>query len=291
MQQQNRRPQNAGNGQMRRYPQSRNTRPVNGNVQRPARPNPARPVAGKPNGGKPAATRQQRPPQRPPQRANAPREWVYPEGYRPPQKRQPPRKAPPQRRPKQKQDYSFLWVFLGELAVRLLIGILVGMAIVGLLYKNKFYKTPSDDRENVVYTFSHMEEGKEVVSTFEVPASRAYLGKELMVNFSDIAAWLDLAQVGDIHTMRFVVRDELDQSVVFHYNSHNAFIGHEIVVMGAETRFSGGEVWVPLSFVQICMKGFDIAVEGDNVKISRNGDAPGFALRASEPIAPCKYPE
>ena len=144
---------------------------------------------------------------------------------------------------------------------------------------------------DVTYTFSHMEEDKEVTSTFEVPASRAYLGDELMVSFSDIAAWLDMAQVGDIHTMRFVVREGDDQSVVFHYNSHNAFIGHEIVVMSAETRFVGGEVWVPLSFVQICMKGFDITVEGDNVRISRNGDAPGFALRASEPIAPCEYPD
>ena len=295
MQQQNRRPNVGNNGQMRRYPQSKGTRPIGGSVQRPARPGAARPVAGRPNAGRPAASRQQRPPQRPPQRTGSPREWVYPEGYRPPQKKQPPRqpqrKAPPQRRPKQKQDYSFLWVFLGELAVRLLIGILVGMAIVGLLYKNKFYTTPSDDREDVVYTFSHMEDGKEVVNTLEVPASRAYLGDELMVSFSDIAAWLDMAQVGDIHTMRFVVRESGIQSVVFHYNSHNAFIGHEIVVMNAETRFANGEVWVPLSFVQICMKGFDIAVEGENVKISRNSDAPGFALRASEPIAPCKYPE
>ena len=227
----------------------------------------------------------------PPQRGNAPREWVYPEGYRPPQKKQVPKKTPPQRRPKPKQDYSFLWVFLGELAVRLLIGVLVGMTVVGLLYRNKFYTTPTDNRADVNYTFSHTEDGKEVVNTFEVPASRAYLGSELMVNFSEIAAWLDMAQVGDIHTMRFVVRQGDDQSVVFHYNSHNAFIGHEIVVMGAETRFVGGEVWVPLSFVQICMKGFDVTVEGENVKISRNGDTPGFALKASEPIFPCEYPE
>lgn len=253
------------------------------------RPAQARPVASKP------ASRPQRPPKRPPQRGNTPREWVYPEGYRPPQQRQAHRNAPPQKRPKQrqkqKQDYSFLWVFLGQLAVRLFIGVLCGMAIVGLLYRNKFYGTPSDDREDVIYTFYHTEEGKEVVSTFEVPASRAYLGDELMVSFSDIAAWLDMAQVGDIHTMRFVVRDDTDQSVVFHYNSHNAFIGHEIVVMDDRTRFVGGEVWVPLSFVQICMKGFDIAVEGQSVKITRNGDAPGFALKASEPIAPCEYPE
>ena len=251
-------------------------------------------------GGRPPQRQGQRPNQRPaqrpqPPRQNAPREWIYPEGYTPPKGYRPPAQRPVQRKPvpkkKPKQDYTFLWVFLGQLGLRLVIGMLVGMAVIGLLYRGKFYGNPEDKRDNVVYTFSKTENEKEEVQTFEVGAASAYRGEDLMVSCSDIAAWLDMAQVGDIHTMRFVCREGDSQSVVFHYNSHNAFIGHEIVVMDCETRFAGGEVWVPLSFVQGCMKGFDVTVEGSSVKITRNADIPGFTLHASEPIAPCEYPE
>ncbi len=230
------------------------------------------------------------------QRKGGGREWVYPEGYRPPARKQPQKKQVQKKRPAPKrkapkQDYTFLWVFLGELCLRLLIGAVIGASILGLVCRSKFYTVPEDKRDDVVYTFSRMEGEEEVKSVFEVSPARAYREDQLMVSFSDIAAWLDMAQVGDIHTMRFVVRGEEDSGVVFHYNSHNAFIGHEIVVMDCETRFEGGEVWVPLSFVQGCMRGFDVTVEGEKVLIRRNGDEPGFKLKASEPIAPCEYPD
>lgn len=254
------------NGKARRYPETAVQRNGQRNGQRSPQPRPSQ--AKKQSSG---------------------REWVYPEGYRPPARKAPqPRKAPPKKKPK--QDYGFLWVFLGELALRLGIGVLVGCAVIGLMYRSKFYGVPEDDRKDMTYVLSETVEEKEVKTTFEASAQTAYHDGNLMVNFSDVAAWLDMAQVGDIYTMRFVVRGEDEASVVFHYSSHSAFIGHEIIVMDGRTRFDNGEVWVPLSFVQSYMKGFDVAVEGETVRLSRNGDAVGFGVMSSEPISPCEYP-
>ncbi len=283
MQQQRKPKQNQGQS-VRRYPDNGHARPKSPQPQRP----PQKQSVGQ-RGAQSGGARQT-------QKKSGGREWVYPEGYRPParkqpQKNQPKGKPPVKKRKAPKQDYTFLLVFLGELGLRLLIGAVIGISILGLVYRNKFYTVPEDKRDDVVYTFSHVEEDEEVTSVFEVSAARAYRGENLMVSFSDIAAWLDMAQVGDIHTMRFVVRGEEDEGVVFHYNSHNAFIGNETVVMDCETRFEGGEVWVPLSFVQDCMTGLDVTVEGEKVLICRNGDGPGFKLKASEPITPCEYPE
>ena len=255
------------------------------NIQNPRIPDKARQAQNR----RPAQQQRRRPA---PASNNRQRDWIYPEGYRPPQAAKRPAPRPPQKKqPKPKQSYKWVGVLLGGIAIRLFIGMLIGCAALGLMYSNKFYSEVEEAELEAKSYYYYDDDEKFTLK--EADAFHAHNDGEVMISFSDISEWLDMAQVGDIYTMRFVISDEngIAESVVFHNASHNAFVNGEIIVMDARTRFENGEVWVPVSFVKEYMTGFSITENGNTLKIEKNEDKLSFVLGASEPIANLEYPE
>lgn len=253
------------------------------NVQRPSAPGraPQRRMASPSQARRPAQTPQK----------NRQREWIYPEGYRPEQNAKRPAPRPPQKKQKPKQSYKWVGVLIRGVALRLLIGMVIGLSVLGIVYNNKFYSNVEEAELEAKSYYYYDDDEKFTLK--EADAFHAHNDGELMISYSDISAWLDMAQVGDIYTMRFVISngDGISESVVFHNSSHNAFVNGEIIVMDARTRFENGEVWVPVSFVTEYMTGFSITEKGNTLKLEKNEDKLSFVLGASEPIANLEYPE
>lgn len=292
-------PQMQGQRPAQRPPQAGQVRRVN--AQRPGtaqgqqvRRNAQRPAQVKKPQARGAQMRAQRNPQiqqRQQSRRPAQRDWVYPEGYVPPKGHRPLQNAKraPQKKKKPKQSYKWLGVLIGGVAVRLLVGILIAAAVLGLMYRGKFYAAP-EIGEETTYIFTDVN-AKQTV--YEASIAEAYTDGRLMVSYSDLAAWLGMAQVGDIYTMRFVFPDAEggESDVVFHNASHNAFVNGSVAVMEGRTRFDNGEVWVPLSFVQQYMTNLEVTSEGGKVTVARGESEVSFALAQNAPLENCEVPE
>ena len=235
---------------------------------------------------------------------NSPRkrqsDWVYPEGYTPPanvrSQRHPNNAGRPAQRPPQKKkkepiiriNWERLFIILGAFFLRFAISFAAVALVMFLIYRNIFFGVPEPVAEEVTYNLcDYNEEGDKTVSvTFVSAGVNAYDKDDLLISFSEISAWLDCAQVGDIYSMRYVLTDENGntENVVFHNNSHNAFINGTPVVMDCHARFDWGEVWVPLSFVSDYVTGIEITADTETVTLTRSGEDISFVLRPTSPI-------
>lgn len=234
---------------------------------------------------------------------NPPRrsDWVYPEGYTPPAnarrpQQQPTRRPSPQRKvpPKKKEpiikiNWARLFIVLGAFFLRFAICFALVAAIMFIIYRSIFFDTPKPVAEEVTYSLCNYDKDGEkyTAATFIGTGNYSYNRETLLISFSEISAWLDCAQVGDIYSMRYIITNEdgTSENVVFHNNSHNAFVNGTPVVMDCEANFDWGEVWVPLSFVSDYLYGVDISATAESVILTRNGDTLSFALRPTAPVA------
>lgn len=254
--------------------------------------------------------------------------WVYPEGYKQSQQRRPDpcaggmrsdrtaggggnrrpdtgrrndrrqsRRLPAEKKPIITVDWQRVGVILFAVFGRFMICLCAVCIIMGMIYRNMFYSTHEPPADKVTYSFVTVEgEGEEATTltdTLTFDSSYAYSDDELMISFSEVSKWLGTAQIGDVHSMRFVLGNGTDTSedVVFHYNSQNAFINGAPIVMKAVARFDNGEIWVPLSFVSDYITGIEIVQETESVTLSFTGEEVSFVLRPSEALAPAEQPE
>ena len=137
-------------------------------------------------------------------------------------------------------------------------------------------------------------------SAREAPGQTAYKYNQLYVCFSDISSWLGMAEVGDIHSMRFVFAEKADDSTgngheenaVFHSSSQTAYVNNSQVILSSPARFIQGRIWVPIDFITDYMDGIDVKISNGKVEISlsKDADTAQFSVKACAPIAPVPEP-
>ena len=191
---------------------------------------------------------------------------------------------------------------LGRFAV---VFLLVCIAASGV-YFSLFYTNVRERANAVTYTLGAKGETQDV---FEATAATAYYNSTLYVDFTRLAAFLDLPMTGSILHMRFIVPVEAggdstgtgwEEFVLFDAGSFTANVNGANVDMDGPCRLIGTALWVPLSFVERYMGGVTVERGGsDAVALSRTPvgeDASAdqtelltFRIKPQIPIDPISY--
>lgn len=188
-------------------------------------------------------------------------------------------------------------------------GILLRFAIVFLLacgisagtYFSLFYGDSGEKPGAVTYSM-----GKD--ESFEADGATAYYNGILYVDFTRLAALLDMPMAGSIHYMRFIIpSDESNDSagngteeiVLFTVGSFTANINGVNVNMTGPCRLAADTaIWVPLSFVEHYMVGVTVEhKKADEISLFRTPVEEGketleplsLRVKAQAPIAPVIY--
>lgn len=111
---------------------------------------------------------------------------------------------------------------------------------------------------------------------FTAEGGDAYRNGVMYINFSDLADSLNIVSVGSVDSMRFIVPDEetedsagtgREQYVIFSDGMSFASVNGTGIIMEAECRTSGLDVWVPFSFVENYVRGITAEKSGSSVVI------------------------
>lgn len=187
-------------------------------------------------------------------------------------------------------------------------GILLRFAIVFLLvcmvlagaYFSLFYGNSGEKPGVVTYSM-----GKD--ASFEADGATAYYNGILYVDFTRLAALLDMPMAGSLHYMRFIIpSDESSDSagngteeiVLFTVGSFTANINGVNVNMAGPCRLADTAIWVPLSFVEHYMEGVTVEhKKADEISLFRTPVEEGkealkplsFRVKAQAPIDSVVY--
>ncbi|GEM_PF-7032172 len=193
-------------------------------------------------------------------------------------------------------------------------GVLLRFFIVFLLvcgaavwmYFSVYHSTPREKQNAVTYTIGDAD-------PLEVDGATAYYDGILYVDFTRLAAFLDMPAAGSIHYMRFIIPsdrtedsagDGTEEQVLFTVGSFTANINGVNMDMAGPCRLVDTAIWVPLSFVERYMTGVTVEREkSDAVTLTRTiqqegeGDEPDvlemltFRVKAQDPIDSVPYPQ
>lgn len=183
--------------------------------------------------------------------------------------------APPAKRRK-KRTLARAAAVLRAFAVRLLIVFLLCAVLGFWRYRAVYCSEPGGSGGSVAYS---IDDGSG--TSFEAPTASAWYNGVLYVNFSALYKSFNMAAVGSLDSMRFVVKDDSvrdsagdggEQYVIFTDSSRSASVNGTAAVMESRCRVIGKDIWVPLSFVENYMDGVDVDRRGDDKVVFASSD-------------------
>ncbi len=184
--------------------------------------------------------------------------------------------------------------------LRFVIVFFVVCGIAAWTYFSLFYGDSKEKSSAVTYMM-----GKE--DSFEADGATAYYDGILYVDFTRLAALLDMPVAGSIHYMRFIIPsaesgdsagDGTEEAVLFTVGSFTANINGVNVNMAGPCRLVDTAIWVPLSFVEHYMAGVTVEYKkADEISLFPTPVEEGkeeleplsFRVKAQVPIAPVVY--
>lgn len=186
----------------------------------------------------------------------------------------------------------------------------VMIVIVSLLgvwwYRDQFFSDSSRRSGKVSFVM-------ESVGSYEVPASAAYNGEVLYVDFSLLSQWMNMTSVGSVNSMRFICPEGESKTssgiggeeyAIFKSSSATAYVNGTSISLEAPCRTVDSHIWVPLSFVENYVngvtcdrgaKGTDIVIVPDGAETAEEDEEivieASFKVKAQEPLLAVEYPQ
>lgn len=179
------------------------------------------------------------------------------------------RKAPPSKPVKKKKRFAKRAAFwIGAFAKRLLIFFIITAALGFWWYRSEFYSTVNDNGSKINYS---VDDGSG--TSYEASASSAWSSGVLYADFSALYKSFNMAQVGSLDSMRFIVKEDdvrdsagnsKEQYIIFTDGSRTATVNGTAVVMESRCRVIGEHIWIPLSFIENYMDGVKVDHTSDS---------------------------
>jgi len=112
-------------------------------------------------------------------------------------------------------------------------------------------------------------------------------GNVYYLNMSELATYCNMTTTGDDSTMRYIVK-ETGETVEFVLGQSIAYINGIQERTGGDAYIRGGNIYVPLDFVNRCFHGIETGVDLEKAKITvlRQTDADGNYVTVSFPYKP-----
>ena len=158
-------------------------------------------------------------------------------------------------------------VFKARLILTVAVFVVLGGLVFGIA-ACAFFSTPDDESSKMEMIY-----GKESV---KVDESVAYHSGELYVSFTRLAKYLDLSVTGDASSVRYVfastdksAEGDGEEYAEFFKDDIKAFVSDSEIRMSGPAYFTGDEVFVPVSFLELYVNGLNVDVSGRTVTIKR----------------------